>query len=142
MERQLPLELADRVVRDIFSVSLALASARSLSEGLAAARLDDAIDELDGLVKELHRAALGALRPSGKQPRPVEPGNGNTSATRTGPDLVDQAASALEQVDAVLVRLWTDAVGDTTQAGARERITYATRLVRLGRISLTDTAVG
>jgi hypothetical protein len=42
----------------------------------------------------------------------------------------------------VLVRLWIDAVGDPGQAGARERITDATRFVRLGRISLTDTAVG
>jgi hypothetical protein len=142
-ERRVSLQLADRVVRDIFSVSLALTSARSLSEGLAAARLDDAIDELDGMVRELHRAALDALCSNGRPSRPgVERGNGNASATKADPDLVDQAASALRQVDRVLVRLWSDTVADTGQARARERITDATRLVRLGRISLTDPAVG
>jgi hypothetical protein len=142
-ERQFPLELADRVVRDIFSVTLALSSARSVSEGLAAARLDEAIDELDRVVRELHRAALDALCPSGRRSRPaVESGNDNASAREADPDLVDRAASALTQVDGVLVRLWIDAVGDPGQAGARERITDATRFVRLDRISLTDTTVG
>jgi hypothetical protein len=142
-EYELPLEMADRVARDLFSVSLALSSARSLSEGLASARLDEAIDELDGLVQELHWAALHAPRPNGTRSRPgVEPVNGNTSATKADPDLVEQAANALTQVDGVLVRLWIDAVADTGHADVRERITDATRLVRLGRISLSANAVG
>jgi hypothetical protein len=142
-ENELPLEMADRVARDLFSVSLTLSSARSLSEGLASACLDEAIDELDGLVHELHRAALDGLRPNGTPSRPgVEPVNGNTSATKADPDLVEQAANALTQVDGVLVRLWTDGVAETGHAGARERITDATRFVRLGRISLRANAVG
>ena len=142
-EYQLSLELAGRVARDLFSVSLTLSSARSLSEGLASAQLDEAIDELDGLVQELHLAAVDQLRTNGTQSRPsVEPVNGNTSATKADPDLVEQAANALTQVDGVLVRLWIDAVADTGHADARQRITDATRLVRLGRISLSANAVG
>jgi hypothetical protein len=52
------------------------------------------------------------------------------------------ACVALTQVDGVLVRLWIDAVADTGHADARQRITDATRLVRLGRISLSANAVG
>lgn len=135
--------MADRVARDLLSVSLTLSSARSLSEGLASALLDEAIGELHGLVQELQRAAVHALGPNGTQSRPgVEPVNGNTSAAKADPDLVQQAANALTQVDVVLFRLWIDAGPDTGDAGARDRITDATRYVRLGRNSLSATAVG
>ena len=59
-DSQLCLQIADRVVRDIFAVSLTLASVRSLTAGVASARLDEAISDLDGLVRGFH--ARGARR--------------------------------------------------------------------------------
>lgn len=141
-EGQLCLQVADRVVHDIFSVSLTLSSARTLTEGLTAARLDQAIDDLDGLVRGLHHAAVAAQSPDRSRSRPnLEPSTGDTPAGKTEPALLEKAEGALLQVDRLLVGLWTDAVASAAPPSARERITEATRLVRLARNSLTATAV-
>lgn len=67
----------------------------------------------------------------------ADPLNGDTPPTKAEPALLDHAADALVQVDRLLVRLWIDALADGAPPGTHERITDATRFVRLARMSLT-----
>jgi hypothetical protein len=137
---QLCLQLADRVVQDIFSVSLTLAAARSLNGGLASARLDQAIDDLDGLVRGLRHTALAAQPRDSSWSRPnLEPSSSDSSSEAE--PIVEKAADALLQVDRLLVGLWTDAVASDAPPSTREGITEATRLVRHARIAITPTAM-
>jgi hypothetical protein len=142
-DHQIPLEVFDGVVRNIFSVALTLSAARRLTEGRAGARLENALDELDDLVRELRHTALAHIRVE----TPSRPGVGPTerstfASRRSAPDLVEEAAHALTDVDGVLLRLWTDAVADTRHdPNARDRIVSAAQLVRLARAALTPTAV-
>jgi hypothetical protein len=134
------LELADRVIQGIFSASLTLASARSLNGGSTSSRLDEAIDGLDGLVRGLRHAVLASQSGDRSWSRPdLEPSD--TDASSPAEPIIEEAADALLQVDRLLVGLWTDAVAGGTPSITRERITEATRLVRLARIALTATAL-
>jgi hypothetical protein len=47
------IELTSGVIRRISGVALTLASAASLVDGLAAARVHDAVDELDALIRDI-----------------------------------------------------------------------------------------
>jgi hypothetical protein len=60
IDTQIVLDVLDGAVGGIFSVTLTLSAARSLTEGPGAARLDQALDELDDLVRGLRHAALSA----------------------------------------------------------------------------------
>ncbi len=139
---QVFLEVLDGAVRGIFSVALTLSAARSLTEGPGAARLDQALDELDDLVRGLRHSALSAhpsTRPHARAG--VDPAL-SSSPAKQAPDLVDQAADALTEVDAVLIGLWNDAVTDTgADPDARECITDAARLVRVAKNTLTAPAL-
>jgi hypothetical protein len=139
--RPIPFELDDRLVHDILSLSLMLSSARCTNRGLASIRLASALDGLDGLVRELHRVALGALVPDAARPRPADAPTDDPASAATDPDLIDQAERSLEQVDDELVGLWVYAMADTGHDGVRDRLTEATRFVRLARVALTSTAV-
>lgn len=131
IDAQIFLEVLDGAVRGIFSVALTLSAARSLTEGPGAARLDQALDELDDLVRGLRHTALSAhLSTSTNAQEGVEPALSSTPA-KQAPDLVDQAAGAPTEVDAVLIGLWNDAVADRGAGpNARERITDAARAPR------------
>lgn len=139
-----PLEVLDGVVRSIFAIALALSASRSPTEGHAGASLENALEELDDLVRELRHPAFAAhLRADTPRRGGVEPAERRTPAAEPALHLVDQAAHALTEVDGVLIRLWTDAVVDTGHdPSTRERIVNAARLVRLARVTLTATAVG
>lgn len=142
-DHQIPLEVFDGVVRNVFSVALTLSAARSLTEGHVGARLEGALDELDDLVRELRHTALAHVRVDTPSRSGVGPAERSTLApSRPSPDLVEQAAHALTDVDGVLLRLWTDAVADSPHdPNARDRIVSAAQLVRLARAALTPTAV-
>lgn len=60
IDTQLLLEVLDGTVRAIFSVALTLSAARNLTNGPATTRLDQALDEIDDLVRELRHTALSA----------------------------------------------------------------------------------
>jgi hypothetical protein len=134
IDTQILLAVLDGALRAIFSVALTLSAARNLGEGPVTARLDQALDEIDDLVRELRHTALNAHLPSRTRARPgVELPLSSTSA-EPAPDLVDQAAGVLTEVDAVLIGLWNDADADTgADPNARESITTAARLVRLAK---------
>jgi hypothetical protein len=142
IDTRILLEFLDSAVRGIFSVALTLSAARNLTEGPATTRLDQALDEIDDLVRELRHTALNAHLPTPARARAgLAPPPGSTPAD-PAPDLVDQAASALTSVDAVLIGLWNDAVTDTSaDPNARECITTAARLVRAAKKTLTNPAL-
>jgi hypothetical protein len=64
IDAQISVRVLDGAVRRIFSAALAVSAARSLTEGPVSARLDQALDELDDLVRELRHAALVAHLPT------------------------------------------------------------------------------
>jgi hypothetical protein len=70
IDTQILLEVLDSAVRGIFSVALTLSAARNLTEGPATVRLDQALDEIDDLVRQLRHTALNAHLP------PRVPGQG------------------------------------------------------------------
>lgn len=110
---QVLLEVIDGAVRGIFSVALTLSAARNLTKGPATTRLDRGLDEIDDLVRGLRHTALDARLPTRtRAPAGIKPPPRITRATRAS-DLVDQAAGALTDVDAVLIELWNDAVAAT-----------------------------
>jgi len=139
-----PFEVLDGVIRSIFSIALTLSASGSLTEAHAGASLENALEELDDLVRELRHSAFATHLPAGTPPLVgVQPAERRTTAAESALHLVDQAAHALTEVDGVLIRLWTDAVVDTDHdPSARERIVNAARLVHLARVTLTATAVG
>ncbi len=134
------LEVIDRAVQDIFTLALAISSARSLTGQPAATRLDAALEHLDGVVQVLRNLALAsyATDPEARVEAP-----GHHAATGAAELTVQaQATNALASVDATLTRLWADAVAaDGHGSTARQSIADATRLVRLARLALT-TGVG
>lgn len=68
IDTRLLLEVLDGAVRGTFSVSLTSSAARNLTEGPATARLAEALDELDDLVRELRHTVLNAHLPSPRVP--------------------------------------------------------------------------
>ena len=141
VDTQILLDVLDGAVRTIFSVALTLSAARNLTTGPGTVRLDHALDEIDHLVRELRHTALNVHRPT-----PTHAGAGlappaGTTPANLAPDLVDQAAGALTEVDAVLIGLWNDAVTDTSaDPNARESITNTARLMRTAKNTLTRPA--
>lgn len=131
------LEVIDRAVQDIFTLALAISSARSLTGPPAAARLDAALENLDGVVQGLHRLAFAsyAADPQSRAEAPSHhAATGNAELT-----VLAQASNALASVDATLTRLWADAVAaDGHGSTARQSIADATRLVRLARARSHD----
>lgn len=135
------LEAIDGTVRDIFSAALAISSARSLTDGPAATRLDAALDHFDGIVRALRHLALACYAPD-PQAR-VEAGSDHMATGTTEVTLMGQASSVLAGVDTTLTRLWADAVAtDGHGSTARRSIADATRLVRQARLRLTTGVVG
>jgi hypothetical protein len=131
------LDLADGAIRDIFSVALVISSARSLSLGPAAARLDVALDDLDGIVRALRRLALTCYPTDSIAPVKDRPDQAMSATAEDA--LVAQASDALARVDSTLTRLWADAVAvDGHGSSARESIADATHLVRQARLTLTS----
>lgn len=142
IDTQMLLDVLDGAVRGIFSVALTLSAARSLTEGPGAARLDQALDELEDLVRELRHTALNAHLSTRTRARAGLAPPPSDTPTNPALDLVDQAAGALTEVDAVLIGLWNDAVTDTSAGpNARESITNAARLVRTAKNTLTSPAL-
>jgi hypothetical protein len=117
LDAKILLHVLEGVVRGIFSAALAVSAARSLAEGPVTARLDQALDELDDVVRELRHTALVSHLPTHTRPRPhAEPGGSGTSPAEPTPDLVDQATGALTDADAVPVRLGSDAARGSSRA--------------------------
>jgi hypothetical protein len=134
------LEVIDRAVQDIFTLALAISSARSLTGQPAAARLDAALEHLDGVVQGLRHLALASYA-ADPQSRVAAPSHHASTGTAEFTVLAP-ASNALASVDATLTRLWADAVAaDGHGSTARQSIADATRLVRLARLALT-TVVG
>jgi hypothetical protein len=98
------LDLADGAIRDIFSVALVISSARSLSLEPAAARLDVALDDLDGIVRALRRLALTCYPTDSIAPVKDRPDQAMSATAEDA--LVAQASDALARVDSTLTRLW------------------------------------
>ena len=142
IDTQVLLEVLDGAVRAIFSVALTLSAARNLTYGPATARLDQALDEIDDLVRELRHTALRAHPATRTHARAgVEPPPSCTPA-KPALDPADQAAVALTAIDAVLIGLWNDDAAATgADPNTRESITNAARLVRLAKNTLTAPAL-
>jgi hypothetical protein len=135
-------DVLDRILRRVFAASLPLASARSMTNGNVAARLDEAIAELDDLVSSIRHTALSAHTAHSVDIEAVRQGPGPTGDGHDGPNLVDEAARAIEQLEALLGALWVDAIAGTDgDPSQRDRIGNAARLVRLARRTLTASAL-
>ena len=67
----LSIAIVDAVVQGLFGVGLALTTTRDMIDGPARARLDDAIDLVDQLLRDVRVAAFSQARPHVL--RPVDP---------------------------------------------------------------------
>lgn len=114
------LELADDLIRQVFAVSLNLASCMRLASEVSAERISRSLDGLDRIIQVLRQAALGAenWRPSTRDSSPSEP-----------EDLVDQ-------LDFLADRITHVARADAADAESSRYLLDAVRSVRRARLSL------
>ena len=82
-----PIETANSVIEEIFTVGLGLASCAQLANGPVAERLAAAVDDLDAIISRVRKAAFRQLSAHDRDPSPLQrrPGPRPAAATRRQP---------------------------------------------------------
>jgi hypothetical protein len=107
-------ELANTMIHGVFAVGLTLESVTSLVDGVAAERLQDAVGQLDTLIKDIRTRMPALVKPA--------PSDDPAAAVR-------DAVAALIGAEQHLATTWSTVVGDHLVDGeVKDRLAQAARL--------------
>lgn len=122
--------LADAVIGRVIRIGLILHGAASVADDATAERLQQAVEQIDALIRDIRAAALERVGPVGP-------------STRSESGLLRPAMDALLHARQLLTHSWTIVAGDTgIEPDIKDRLVQAARLAHAAAQALSPDAVG